>query len=330
MKDRLENPTYELIDLSKAEAPKLFEMDSYEKIRQDMLDDFRKRLGEKQYSFRLSDPLIKMLEVWAYRETLITKSMNDNFKDNLLPYAAGEALESIATLFNEQRASIDKEFNQEIPEQDGRLRERILRSFDTLSTAGSGATYQAQCFKFSRMLSARSETPDLLVDAKPISESAGSVKIFFLFKYDHMNKSVSAEASMNQIIAEVNKLRPITDRVISELAIPKKFTINVYAKFLAGIDTNKIKGIIENNIKKLSEETYKVSKRLYESSIFAAIHVPGVESVTYIMESGGENPEAQNGFFAVEQNQAIYLELVKVNVVDDVQERSTGQDSPDN
>ena len=91
-----------VIDLSKLPAPKVIEDLDYEILLQNCLDDFLKRNSD--YSTLLeSDPVIILLQVFAYRELLLRNRINQAAKANMLAYASGSDLDNLAAFYSVKR-----------------------------------------------------------------------------------------------------------------------------------------------------------------------------------------------------------------------------------
>lgn len=94
------------IDLSTLPAPSVVETLSFEAILADMLSDLQTR--DPAFNALVeSDPAYKVLEVAAYRETLLRQRVNDAARETMLAYASGSNLEQLAALFGVTRNLID-------------------------------------------------------------------------------------------------------------------------------------------------------------------------------------------------------------------------------
>ena len=82
-----------------------------------------------------SDPAIKLLEVAAYRETILRARVNDAFKATLLAFAAGNDLDNLAAFYGLTRLA---------QETDAELKDRTINRIQGSSTAGGAAWYRYQ------------------------------------------------------------------------------------------------------------------------------------------------------------------------------------------
>ena len=94
--------SYTAIDLSQLPAPDVVETLDFENILAAMLEDLQGR--DPVFNALVeSDPVYKVLEVAAYRETLIRQRVNDAARAVMLAYAAGPDLDHIGARFNVKR-----------------------------------------------------------------------------------------------------------------------------------------------------------------------------------------------------------------------------------
>lgn len=99
--------SFNAIDLSKLPAPDVVEQLDFETI----LSDMKTSLIDLQPSLKdvlslESEPLVKLLEVSAYRELLLRQRVNDASRSVMLAYARGNDLDNLAVLFGIERQKI--------------------------------------------------------------------------------------------------------------------------------------------------------------------------------------------------------------------------------
>ena len=85
------------IDLSRIAPPEVVESLDFEAIYQEMMDEFRRIYPDWTAALE-SDPVVKLLEVAAYREMLMRARINDAARAVMLAYAGGSDLEHLAAL----------------------------------------------------------------------------------------------------------------------------------------------------------------------------------------------------------------------------------------
>ena len=98
---------FTVVDLSQLPAPTVVEQIDYETILAEMLADLVARMPEFTALVE-SDPAYKILEVAAFRETLIRQRTNEACKAVMLAYAAGSDLDQLGANFNVARLVVDQ------------------------------------------------------------------------------------------------------------------------------------------------------------------------------------------------------------------------------
>ena len=91
-----------MIDMSKLPAPAIIEPLDFEGVFAELAADFRERFPDFDALVE-SDPAIKLMEAFAYREVLLRARVNAAAKACMLAYAAGADLDNIAANFGVQR-----------------------------------------------------------------------------------------------------------------------------------------------------------------------------------------------------------------------------------
>ena len=149
-------------NLSSLPDPAIVEALSFQTIFNELRADFSTRFPEFSALVE-SDPAIKLLEVAAYRETILRARVNDAFKATLLAFAAGNDLDNLAAFYGLTRIA---------QETDAELKDRTINRIQGSSTAGGAAWYRYQA------LTANSGVRD----ARVTSPGAGLVELALLSK----------------------------------------------------------------------------------------------------------------------------------------------------
>lgn len=95
-----------------------------------------------------SEPVVKLIEENAYRETVLRQRVNDASRARMLAYAKGNDLEHVAANYNVKRLVVTPEDDSTGPptaavmEEDDSLTERTQLAFEGLSTAGPREGYK--------------------------------------------------------------------------------------------------------------------------------------------------------------------------------------------
>ena len=140
-----------------------------------------------------SDPLIKLMEVAAYRELLLRQRINQAAKSNLLAFATGTDLDNLATFYGLTRNE---------GETDDEFRNRILLRIEGWSSAGSKAAYKFHAMNSdARVKEANADSPE-----------PGLVRISILSKEDGGLVSDDLLESVNSYMQRED-IKVLTDTV---------------------------------------------------------------------------------------------------------------------
>ena len=146
--------------ISNLPEPELIEALNFETIFRQLMEDFLDR--HPDYTALLeSDPAVKLMQVFAYRELVLRQRVNDAFKATLLAFAQGGDLDQLAAFYGVNRLDL---------EADAQFRDRTIERIKGSSTAGGAAWYRFQA------LTADNRVGDALVT----SPDAGQVRIAIL------------------------------------------------------------------------------------------------------------------------------------------------------
>lgn len=139
------------MNLEELETPQIIEELSFNEI----LAQMKAKLIEidKEYTAYLeSDPLVKLMEVAAYRELLLRQRINQAAKANLLAFATGSDLDNLGAFYDVTRRE---------GESDEEYRERIQLKIVGWSTAGSRAAYRYHALNSDpRVKEANADSPE--------------------------------------------------------------------------------------------------------------------------------------------------------------------------
>ena len=197
-----------MIDLSQLPAPEVVEPLDFEGIYQDLLATFRALMGDGWTAPLESDPVVKLLELCAYREVQLRARINDAARSVLLAYAVGADLEQLAANVNVSRLLVspgDPEASPPVDpvyENDASLRARVQRAFEGLSVAGPRAAYVFHALSADGRVadaSAESPAPAEVVVTVLSREGDGSASADLL---DVVDDALSSE-----------EVRPVADRL---------------------------------------------------------------------------------------------------------------------
>lgn len=130
-----------VIDLSRLPAPAVVEALDYEAIIAALKADLIARAPELAPVLALeSEPLVKLMQVAAWREMVLRQRVNDAARAVMLPWATGADLDNLAARYDLAR----------LPgEDDERFRRRVLIGYHALSAAGSAASWRLRALSVS-------------------------------------------------------------------------------------------------------------------------------------------------------------------------------------
>ncbi|SDI36751.1 Phage-related baseplate assembly protein [Pseudomonas flavescens] len=265
--------SFTAIDLSRVPAPNVVEALDYEQILGELLAEFAERYPAMD-QFLESDPAIKLIEVFAYRELLLRQRINEAAKAVMLPYALGEDLENLGALFGVERlvtAPGDPTAFPPVPpqyESDSELRYRIQLSLEGLSTAGPEGAYVFHA------LSASGE----VLDASAISPTPGVVLVTVLSRAGAGVPSAELLATVNSALTD-ESVRPLTDFVQVQAAAITDYAINARLYFYAGPDREVVMGNARAAVTAYAAAQHRLGRDVTISGLHAALHQPGVQRV---------------------------------------------------
>lgn len=149
-----------LIDLARLPTPVALETLDFEAVLAALVNDFRTRWP--QFTAVLeSDPAVKLLEVAAWRETLLRARVNDAYKAAMLAFASGSDLDHVGAFHGVAR---------NVAEADAAYRERVQQGYWRVAAAGPAAAFVAH---------ARGAHAQV-VDAEAWTAAPGSVQLAVL------------------------------------------------------------------------------------------------------------------------------------------------------
>ncbi len=247
------------IDFSTLPAPSVVETISFEAILAAMKTDLVAR--DPAFTALVeSDPAMKILEVCAYRETLLRQRVNDAAKSVMLAYAVGSDLDQLAALYNVERKEITPPDNSTIPptaavmEADADFRRRVLLSLDGLATAGAKNAYIYHALS---VVGVR----DAAVVAPPIEGiPAGRVEVYILAD------------------TETGAVSPVLLSAV-EAALIKDYTISASLYVYPGPDAAVVLTNAQAAVEKYTGENFRLGRDITMSGLYAALHAAGVQRV---------------------------------------------------
>ena len=273
--------TFSAIDLSLLPAPQIVEQIDYEQIlaeRKAYAISLWPAEERASIAARLemeSEPLNKLLEENAYRETIWRQRVNEAATANMIAFAKGSDLENLAANYNVKRLVIQAANSQASPpvpqlmETDDSLRERTQMAWEGLSTAGPRNSY---------IFHARA-ADGRVADATAESPSPAVVVV----TVQGMSVDGSAEndllAVVKTYLSDDNR-RPVGDRLTVQAAQILRYQVKAKLYLLtSGPETEPARSAAEQRLRAYVHQRRRLGMEVSESAIHAALHVEGVRKV---------------------------------------------------
>lgn len=275
-----------LIDLSKVPVPDIIQSLNFEQTYAELkalLTSLAPELAES-LTFE-SDPLARLLQVFAYREMHLKAQVNDATRANILASATGNDLAALGSRYNIEPLVI-KPANPsanpptpEIRESDDSLRRRIQMAFDGLNTAGSIDAYIFFALSADGQIAdANAESPQpcqitLTIlshenDGTPSLDTLVKVRQFF---------GLTADGTSQAAIP--SKVRPQGDRLTVQLAQIINYEVVAQLYIQPGPDAQVVLSAANAELAKYIAAQRRLGANITRSAIHRALHQPGVSNV---------------------------------------------------
>lgn len=264
------------IDLSKLPPPDVVEELDAETILDDLKADLVARLPEISQTIDLeSEPLVKLLQVVAWRELTLRARINDATKSVMLALATGRDLDHLAALFGVSRLVVQAANPDAVPpvpellEDDDTFRARVQLSLEGHTTAGTVGSYTYWAF------SADGAVKDVTVS----SPAPGEVLVTVLSK---AGDGVPDTTVLNAVESRLNArdIRPLTDlvNVLPATILPYQVeaTLTLFPGPGDGVVLNAAQAAVQNYV----DTHHRLGHDITRAGLFAALFQEGVQNVT--------------------------------------------------
>jgi phage-related baseplate assembly protein len=222
-----------------------------------------------------SEPLTKLIQENAYRETLWRQRVNEAALGTLLAKAKGKDLDQIAGNVNVLRLVVVAANPSAIPptpavmESDDSLRERAQMAWEGLSTAGPKNSY---------ILHARS-ADGRIADATAESPSP-AVAIVTV-------QALLGDGAVEQVVLDIvsaylsdEDRRPVGDRLTVQSAEVLRYAVDATLYLAtAGPEGEPIRAAAQAKLSTFVAQRRRLGVEVSESAVHAALHVEGVRKV---------------------------------------------------
>lgn len=273
--------SFAAIDLSQLPAPQIVEQIDYELIlaeRKAYMISLWPIEEQSEIAARLemeSEPLTKLLQENAYRETIWRQRVNEASIANLLALAKDSDLDQLAGNFNVTRLVVQEAKPLANPpvarlmESDDSLRERAQMSWEGLSTAGPRNSYIFHARGADgRVADATAESPSPAVAVVTVQSLLGDG---------------TAPADLLAIVKRYlsdDDRRPVADRLTIQGAQIVRYQVKAKLYLLtSGPESEPILAAAEQRLLAYVNQRRRLGMEVSESAVHAALHVEGVRKV---------------------------------------------------
>ena len=273
--------SFAVIDLSQLPAPQIVEQIDYELIlaeRKAYMISLWPIEEQSEIAARLemeSEPLTKLLQENAYRETIWRQRVNEASIANLLALAKDSDLDQLAGNFNVKRLVVQEAKPLANPpvarlmESDDSLRERAQMSWEGLSTAGPRNSYIFHARGADgRVADATAESPSPAVAVVTVQSLLGDG---------------TAPADLLAIVKTYlsdDDRRPVADRLTVQGAQIIRYQVKAKLYLLSsGPESEPILAAAEQRLLAYVSQRRRLGMEVSESAVHAALHVEGVRKV---------------------------------------------------
>ncbi|CAD7721953.1 hypothetical protein LMG31884_33800 [Xanthomonas hydrangeae] len=219
-----------------------------------------------------SDPVFKILQLFAARELLIRQRANDKAQQTMLAFATGTNLDHLGALFGVARLVLDpgQPENGIAPtyESDVDFRRRIQLAPEGFSVAGPEGAY---------IYHALSASADVL-DASATSPAPGQVLVTV---QSRTGDGTAPQALLDEVAAILTNddVRPLTDDVAVQSAQIVPYAIRGRVYTYAGPDSAVVMREAMRSLQAYLDEAHRIGRDVPESAIKAKLFADGVQRV---------------------------------------------------
>lgn len=272
-----EAPASVAVDLSRLPAPQVVETLSYDTIKADMLALFQQFMADAGLAFDAlveSDPVMKLIEAWAYREMLVRQNFNERAVSMLIAKATGADLENLGAFYGVTRLD---------GENDERLRRRILLAPDAFTVAGPEAAYVFHALS----------ADVTIADAVATSPVPGEVLVSLLSERGDGTATPAQIAAVTAALG--NDVRPLTDHVTVASANRVDFQIAAELTIASGPDPAIVLQAASADLAIYKEQRRRIGRMVSRAGLIGALQVEGVENTVLASPAADVDP-GRTGF----------------------------------
>lgn len=298
---------FSTINLALLPTPEVVEQLDFEAYLKEFVESFKSRAIEAGFEYDIdwiagqtdfleSDPIVKVLEVAAYREMILRQRVNDAARQVLLSSAGGFNLENLAAFFRVERMSATSIVNnKEVVtfEDDERFRYRISLAPEAYSCAGSEGAYEFFALGADLAIkSVRVITPNL---------GDGQVHVLPLINSGDGTPTSDIITLVREALTPKER-RPLTDILVVRAPGVVTYQIDMTLQVPAGPDATSLITEATKRVQAYASGRHKVAVPHYRAGITAAGSVGGVENVIVTSPAGDVVPQEDQAAFCTAVN----------------------------
>ncbi|WP_313335800.1 baseplate J/gp47 family protein [Sphingobium yanoikuyae] len=258
-------PASVAVDLSRLPPPQVVEQLDFETIKARILAKFEELVEAGGGTFDAlveSDPAMKLIEVFAYRELNMRQNFNERAVSMLLPFATGADLENLAAYFGVARLE---------GEDDEALLRRVQLAPDSYTVAGPESAYVYHAL-----------TADVTIaDASAIMPAPGEVLVSLLSSTGDGTASAEQIAAVAAVVTH-DEVRPLTDYVSVQSAQIVPYAIHARLRVAYGPDTALVLSTAQASLDAYLATRRKLGRLVSYSGHAGALQVAGVETLELV------------------------------------------------
>ncbi|MBR2270422.1 baseplate J/gp47 family protein [Sphingobium sp.] len=254
-------PASVAVELSRLPPPQVVEQLDFDTIKARILADFQARYADFDALVE-SDPAMKLIEVFAYRELMMRQNFNERAVSMLLPFAKGADLENLAAYFGVERLD---------GEDDEALLRRVQLAPDSYSVAGPESAYVYHAL-----------TADVTIsDASAIMPAPGEVLVSLLSATADGTATPAQIAAVEGVLTH-DEVRPLTDHVTVQSAQIIGYAIHARLSIAYGPDTTLVLDTARAALDAYLATRRRLGRLVSASGHAGALQVAGVETLELI------------------------------------------------
>ena len=266
------------IDLARIPAPDIVEALDADAIVAALKADILTRAPDLAEVLSLeSEPVVKLLEVAAWREIVLRNRINHAARAVMLAQATGADLDNLAALMGVTRLVLDPGDATAVPpvaasyEADDDLRRRVQLAPEGATAAGTAGSYLFYA------LAADPQVADAAVLA-PVPGS-GRVEITILARD---GDGRPADDLLTRVAAAIEPHRVLTDRLSLHRPTIRSWRLEAVLTLFPGPDADVVQGAARSALDAYLQASRRLGYDITISGLHHALHQPGVQRVALI------------------------------------------------